>query len=259
MSWFLPSCAPDRPDKSAATQPVASIHAQTGPAGWIHEANIFIPISLGNHFYSSEILRTVMVDFVSKSRASIIFLCNRLRFLSYRIRGETDVNQINANIQLQLDQSTRALRNAGFATHSNAIVADWSFLQSDPRYPALLSSLEDFVQKDSTVRRTLGEHAIQLLSRFRERPPSEESMPLQIQYILEETSLSLYMTEIRGFNVEVYRRGMGFVDYLYSQRSDDMRKLTKTSKLNRRFIAIEDWLASKEEPSTSGHPQATSL
>jgi tRNA-dependent cyclodipeptide synthase len=230
------------------------MHGQTGPVDWIRGANLFIPISLGNHFYSSEILRTVLVDFVSKSRTSIIFLCDRLRFLSYRIRGETDINQINANIQFQIDQITRALGNVGLPAYSNSTVVDWSFLQQDPRYLALVSSLEDFVRRDSAVRRTLDEHAAQLLSRFREKPASEESMSLQIQYILEETSLSLYMTEIRGFNVEVYRRGMGFVDYLYSQRSDDVKKLTGASELSRRFIAIEDWLAANNQPATSGGP-----
>jgi tRNA-dependent cyclodipeptide synthase len=235
------------------------MHGQTGPVDWIRGANLFIPISLGNHFYSSEILRTVLVDFVSKSRSSIIFLCNRLRFLSYRIRGETDIGQINGNIQLQLDQITRALGNAGLSSYSNSTVADWSFLQQEPRYLALVSSLDDFARRDVAVRRTLGEYAAQLLSRFREKPASEESLPLQIQYIIEETSLSLYMTEVRGFNVEVYRRGMGFVDYLYSQRPDDVKKLTGAPRLSRRFVAIEDYLAPKKQPVTSGARHTTSI
>ena len=33
--------------------------------------------------------------------------------------------------------------------------------------------------------------------------------------------LSLFMTEIKGYNVDTYRRGMGFVDYLYNQRPDE--------------------------------------
>jgi hypothetical protein len=50
------------------------------------------------------------------------------------------------------------------------------------------------------------------------------------------------MTEIRGYNVEVYRRGMGFVDYLYSQRPGDLMSILGKSTLDRRFISIENWL-----------------
>jgi tRNA-dependent cyclodipeptide synthase len=236
------------------TEGAVSIHDATGSINWILGADMFIPISLGNHYYSSETLRRVMVEFISKSRISVIFLCDRLRFLSYLIRGETNISQINANIQIQLDQITRTLNKVGLGSYSNGTVADWSFLEEDARYAALVSSLADFARKDSAVHQTLSQHATQLLSRFRGKSLPEESMPLQIQYILEETSLSLYMTEVRGFNVEVYRRGMGFVDYLYSHRSDDVKKLMRASKLNRRFVAIEDWLPSKERRTTSSHP-----
>lgn len=234
------------------TELSSSVHGQTGSADWVRGADIFIPISLGNHFYSSEVLRKVLAQFVSKSRASIIFLCNRLRFLSYRIRGETDIDKINATIGLQLEQITRALNNVGLGSYSNATVGDWSFLQGDPRYLGLVSSLEDFARNDSTVNQTLGQHATQLLSRFSDKSTSDELISLQIQYILEETSLSLYMTEVRGFNVEVYRRGMGFVDYLYNHRPDDVQRLTGAARLSRRFVAIEDWLSPKKRQSASG-------
>ena len=50
-------------------------------------------------------------------------------------------------------------------------------------------------------------------------------MALQRQYVIEETALSLYMTEMRGFNVEVYRRGMGFVDDCYRERLAELMAL----------------------------------
>jgi hypothetical protein len=62
---------------------------------------------------------------------------------------------------------------------------------------------------------------------------------LQLEYVTEETTLSLYMTEIRGFDVEVYRRGMGFVDYLYTERASDLLILTGKFVLNREFVSLE--------------------
>jgi len=115
------------------------MEGKTGPAA--HQgakdakgANLFIPISLGNHYYSSVVLQNLMDDFISPSNRSIIFLCDRLRFLSYRIRGEVDIKGINSRIQIQIDQMKRTLDNLGLGSHPNAFVADWSFLEEDHRY-----------------------------------------------------------------------------------------------------------------------------
>jgi hypothetical protein len=89
-------------------------------------ANMFIPISLGNHYYSSEILRRLLSDFVANSKFAVVFLCDRLRLLSYRIRGEADIQRIDENIKLQLDQWTRSLINLGLGSYPNSIVASWS-------------------------------------------------------------------------------------------------------------------------------------
>ena len=216
--------------------PAADQHAK-GAKG----ANLFIPISLGNHYYSSVVLQNLMDDFISSSNRSIIFLCDRLRFLSYRIRGEVDIKGINSRIQIQIDQMKRTLDNLGLGSHPNAFVADWSFLEEDHRYGELLASLGEFVQADREVGECLNDRVATLIDRFYRRESSElvDSMELQRQYIMAETALSLFMTEIRGYNVELYRRGMGFVDYLYSRRSDELRSLTGSSALKRKFIAIE--------------------
>jgi tRNA-dependent cyclodipeptide synthase len=225
----------------AAALPVDKIDTPKSLAG----ANMFIPISLGNHYYSSEILLRLMSDFIAHSRVSVIFLCDRLRLLSYRIRGETDIARAGANIKLQLDQLTRSLMHLGLNSYPNATVASWSFLSSDSRYDGLLASLEDLVRNDPALSRKLDRYAVELMDRFRsgEGADRQQGMALQRQYVVEETALSLYMTEIRGFNVEVYRRGMGFVDDLYRERPAELMSLTGKSKLDRKFISIEAWLA----------------
>jgi tRNA-dependent cyclodipeptide synthase len=185
----------------------------------------------------------VIEQIISKSDRSIIFLCDRLRFLSYRIRGEADLHRINSSIRTQLDQTRRALINLGLGCYPNALVADWSFCQEDPRYHNLLTSLEGVVRQDPHLSSRLYDYAAQLLPRFSPtRSNFEASVQLQVQYVLEETALSLFLTEVRGYNVEVYRRGMGFVDYLYDQRRDRLKLLLCKSTLNRRFIALEHWL-----------------
>jgi len=219
--------------------------ADMAPPKAVAGGNLFIPISLGNHYYSSDVLRRVLADFIAPSRQSVIFLCDRLRLLSYRIRGETDLERIGANIRLQLSELTRSLMHLGLRAHPNAVVADWSLLASDPRHDRLLAVLEGLVCGDPVLCRKLDEYARELMQRFRgsDGRSGRDSMALQRQYVLEETALSLYMTEVRGCNVEVYRRGMGFVDDLYRERPAALMALTGKSKLEREFISIEAWLA----------------
>src|SRR6266436_4976630 len=93
---------------------------KTGPRGVVADANLFIPISLGNHYYSSEILRRLLSDFVTNSKSAVVLPCDRLRLLSYRIRGEANLQQVDANIKLQLDQLTRSLMNLGLGSYTNA-------------------------------------------------------------------------------------------------------------------------------------------
>jgi len=187
-----------------------------------------------------------MTDFVAKSNLSVIFLCDRLRFLSYRIRGETDLEKINANIRTQLEQTTRALIKLGLRSYPNAMIAHWSLLDADPRYEALLSSLERLVREDAVLCQQMQRHAIQLMKRFcgAIKNNLDDRARFQMQYVIEETALSIYMTELLGYSVEVYRRGMGFVDYLYSQRPADLTSILGKTTLDRRFVSLENRLGS---------------
>jgi tRNA-dependent cyclodipeptide synthase len=215
--------------------------------------NLFIPISLGNHYYSSDVLRRLMIDFISPSNLSIIFLCDRLRFLSYLIRGETDRRRITSNVKIQVVQLTRALTKLGLKSHPNASIADWSLCRKDCRYKGLLSELQQFVRDDPTVRRELDDYINRLLDIHGRKVASvARCAELQFEYVTEETALSLYMTEIRGYHVEVYRRGMGFVDYLYARRPADLRTLTGKLILNRKFISLEDRFTATAYPGIGG-------
>jgi hypothetical protein len=111
-------------------------------------------------------------------------------------------------------------------------------------YTGLLAALERMVRDDRGVREQSDRYVAQFAARFSlpEGPQREMSIDMQRRYLIEETALSLYMTEIRGFNVEVYRRGMGFVDDLYAQRPVELMRLLKKSTLDRRFVSIENWL-----------------
>jgi hypothetical protein len=164
------------------------------------------------------------------------------------IRGEEDINKITLNINIQLDQMRRVLNNLEISSKPNVVIADWSFMQDDPRFCDLLASLATFVCDDVEVGQLLHQHCESIIRRINEvgGRDIDERTQLQKQYILEETALSLYMTEILDYKVEVYRRGMGFIDYLYSQRPAVLSQLVGNPSLNRRFVSIEDWIRGQE-------------
>src|SRR5882724_2156149 len=103
------------------------------PPAFIEEEKFFIPISLGNHYYSSDVLLRLFSEFIAQGHRSIIVLCDRLRLLSYMIRGEDDLPRINEVIKHQLSQMIRTLNNLGLKRYQNVVVADWSFMQDDSR------------------------------------------------------------------------------------------------------------------------------
>jgi tRNA-dependent cyclodipeptide synthase len=213
----------------------------TTPNEYATSGNVFVPISLGNHYYSSTVLRKLIDNFIVPSNRSVIFCCDRLRLLSYLIRGEMDLERITLNIKSQVEQLTRALVNVGIRSCPHATIVDWSFCQEDRRFHELLFNLKQFIRDDAMVARELNDHLNRLVHiHSRKGANTAKGDELQFNYLTEETALSLYMTEIRGYNVEVYRRGMGFVDYLYSQRPAELLTLTGNSVLTRRFIALEN-------------------
>lgn len=213
------------------------------------DCKAFVPISLGNHYYSSRMLQQIMQGLLAGTEHSIIFQCDRLRFLSYMIRGEEDADLIRSNIQIQLQQMNRALLKSGLNSYPNITVANWSFLQDDSRYAELLTLLEGFVKASPAVSQQLDRYAAHFAHRFgaQHEHDLERRIQFQWQYIIEETALSIYMTEIRDHSVEIYRRGMGFVDYLYADHAEALRSWTGKKVLNRKFVSIEQWVQRKGE------------
>jgi hypothetical protein len=130
--------------------------------------------------------------------------------------------------------------NNGLNSHDNVTVATWSYLEDHTRFDNLVTWLQKMLRDDRRVGQLADDYAMSLLSRFGEA--SGKSISLQRRYIVEETALSLYMTELQGFNTEIYRRGMGFIDDLYIERRTDLMSFLGKHALERRFISIESCL-----------------
>jgi tRNA-dependent cyclodipeptide synthase len=201
----------------------------------------FVPISLGNHYYSSAILRRIKDEIIDNSSRSAVFICDRLRSLSYQIQGETNTDHIDRVVRLQCEQFRKMLAKIGIASDPNHIVVDWSYLNREKQYSEFVLELDRFIEGDQELRKRRADYVAQQLAHHSvdEGIFSQDAIGFQKQYITEETALSLYMTEIKGFNVELYRRGMGFVDYIYGHKPDDLKRFLARSELRRQFVSLE--------------------
>jgi hypothetical protein len=215
--------------------------SSTGPE------KLFVPISLGNHFYSSKVLKFISTRFLEGAAAAVILLCDRLRYISYQIRGETNNTEIESRIAKQAAELRREISNVGLNRHPNTRVENWSILCTDPRYGAVLEALERLVEENHVIQKTLVDLAYQRIYRFRDPyKPIVDYLPLQRRYLIEESAMSMFVTEIMGYPVEIYRDGGGFVDFLYANYEQQLKAISGKDSLERRFVPLEEKI--KEKP-----------
>jgi len=199
---------------------------------------LFVPISLGNHYYSGVRLRRLLHELLAPSAASVVFLCDQLRYLSYQIQGEFREEFLRKRVSLQLYQQRQALKNLGFGTHSNVSILSWADIETDEAYLKVLAKTKELAAADRTVSGEVQRLSGSLISKFGSLDEhSERTRALQAEYLIVETALSLYMNELQGFDYEVYRRGLGLIDFMYDVCPEKVRGITGSS--NRKLLALE--------------------
>lgn len=202
-------------------------------------SRLFIPMSLGNHYYTNERLRRLYHDFAKVSDSSLVFLCDHLRYLSYLIRGESNEEEIRNRVAAQVAQMKVTLAHCGFEPSEKLSIQCWEDIASDLRVAKITQKLEDLIRKDADVAKEAAISCEFFLRKFRGSGPTpERAAEIQKQYLVAETALSIYMNECVGFTYEVYRRGAGFVDFLYASKPQEVRFLSGGSA-NRRLLSLE--------------------
>ena len=211
-------------------------------------SRLFIPMSLGNHYYTNERLRRLYHDFAKASDSSLVFLCDHLRYLSYLIRGESNEEDIRNRVATQVVQMKVTLAHCGFVPSEKLSIQCWGDIASDVRVAEITQKLEDLIRKDADVAKEASTSCEFFLRKFRGNSPTQKrASEIQKQYLVAETALSIYMNECVGFDYEVYRRGAGFVDFLYESKTEEIRSLSGGSA-NRKLLSLESiW---QELPST---------
>ncbi|MEO1078216.1 MAG: hypothetical protein AAFY29_01585 [Pseudomonadota bacterium] len=198
----------------------------------------FIPISLGNHFYSKSVLRFVKEQVIDQSHDSKVVICDYLRCLNYQMRGVAAGKGLCMKVELEADQFRRTLNNAGISNSDCTIVTMTRILKT-PGFKEILVKLSDYASSID-VEPTLKQLACDYLYRFNIATNDVKLVDLQKLYLIYEAALCIHITESLGYTTEVYRiEDMVFTRYLYTHHERFLCSIVAKRSLERQFLSIE--------------------
>jgi hypothetical protein len=118
-------------------------------------------------------------------------------------------------------------------------ILSWEDVACDKRVERIGLALERLIDYDAEVSSQARLNCDYFLRKFCGcGPVQSKTTELQMQYLINETALSIYMNECLRYEYEVYRRGSGFVDFLYEARRDQIREITGGSA-RRKLLSLE--------------------
>lgn len=203
----------------------------------------FIPVSLGNPFYSSRRVELIVERYVITSRASIFFVCDRLRYLALKAQGEEDAKASIRVLKITSD-TVRMIEKSTSIVGSRVRVVTWEFVECKPMYRDLVIEIERMLEVDEEVKAFFSQYLKHLVWKFYS-VGDQNTWQWQRRYIVEETAVSIYMTEVAGYNHELYvRHEYGLVDFLYKFRREALRSFLGKKRLMRRFVDLAEALPS---------------
>ncbi|WDE07495.1 hypothetical protein SG34_011770 [Thalassomonas viridans] len=201
---------------------------------------VFIPISLGNHYYSTKVLEFIKSYVLPLCSNAQILICDQLRVIIYKMRNVGSHDFISAKVDKEVAQFKRTLNNCGIPNKTTEINT-WELVSDSLSYHGILSNVEALVANNPVLRDYVHSLANKLIIRFlNSEQVNAETLLLQKFYIIEETAISLYMTEIYGAQIELYRREEeGLIKYLYKYHTPELKEILHKPVLNRTFISLE--------------------
>ncbi len=205
----------------------------------------FLPISLGNHFYSNDVLEWIFAHIIGLRVPTLLVVCDELRRISYRARG-LEEPLLTDKTTKENTEFGRRLVNCGIERRENISLAFESELISDTNaleFFAIRSNLEKRIGETPELSNYLDELTRSLIDSIypNRRLHTRTVEEIQRHYLLRETALSIYVTEKLGYSTEVYKReDRGLIKELYTSFQHVVKSIVDKPNLDRRFESIED-------------------
>lgn len=200
----------------------------------------FVPISLANPFYTTDSIRYIWTNYLKYYRRVLFVPCDTLRYLTYEGRGDSHPRKL---VEQQLKDLTTLITSVALEFSPKNQLNDYeitpfSDIRRDARYKSLREKLRRVVARDEETRLVLRDFTEKWAMRVFDKK-NRNILDIQHKYIVEETALSLHVTETLGFHDEYYRNGdLMFVNWLYENKEHYLKKALGKDRLHRKFHEI---------------------
>jgi tRNA-dependent cyclodipeptide synthase len=207
---------------------------------------LFFPISIGNHFYSKKVFKFIIKELAVDCESAVIFICDRLRYLYHQAMGYGTPEETWAHVDEEFEQIKRTLVNCGLNENPKIELWRWQNIEQKENYQRILEYLTQAAndRKPNQIRSFLEPFTRELTEKFYGENFSTEQLEIQQEYILIESALSIYITEIAGFNVELYKNmDRGLIVELYHDNASFVKKMIGKDALDRQFFSLMELLS----------------
>lgn len=200
----------------------------------------FIPISLANPFYTRDVIRYLWTMHLVHYSKALFVPCDTLRYLTYEGKGEQHPERLVAQQVRDLRNLIESVVTKVRETHSLPIYEIRLFSEIDKaqEYNDLLVKLRVIIQSDEVLSREFGKFCKFWAKRIFGRVNSK-ILDIQSKYVLEETALAIYVTEILNYTDEFYSKGdQMFVNWIYENSPGELASLLGGRRPKRQFIEL---------------------
>lgn len=210
---------------------------------------LFVPICLyTTSFYSKKRnIHLLLTDYVQKSVASLILICDDLHAYNLLIRLRTITEQDAFTRANNYRNNVHAMLSKALARHkhlSSLSISRWQELSSSDGYQQLYRALQDEMKVDQELTQIVDGFVFSHVRRFDWRL-DPDALRWERRYLLEEITMSIYATEFLGYHRELWEAppNESFPDplgFLYSKRSTLIKSLIGRQLLHRKLEFIHN-------------------
>ena len=216
----------------------------------IPSLRLFLPICL----YARSVYRTrkgmqaVFSQYLPTASAALVLVCDDLHALNQlMVQRYRDSTSAQHAARAQGARTVRQVYNVlDRMKHAETDVAvhAWRELAEDPRFSILLQKIRSLHREDVAFARLVasfvGRH-----NEILRRVLHPDAMGIELNYLLNEIAMSIFVTEVLGFNTEVWeaapKRDMPDpLAFLYQNRSALLAELLQKHHLSRQMLLVED-------------------
>lgn len=202
--------------------------------------NAFVPISLASPFYTRDVIRYLWSMYLVHYSSALFVPCDGLRYLTYEGRGEQHPERL---VEQQVQDTQNLIRSVVEGLQRTRSLPSYeikllSEIATTTGFQQTVGSLCDIIASRDSVSLEFKKYC-KFWARKMFGRTSKRIMNIQNKYIIEETALSIYVTEFLGYTDEFYAKGdQMFVNWMYKNVPNDLQNMLKGAQPKREFIEL---------------------